>query len=412
MIKLKGVIEKIRGRKVIAAIVLVSIIAFSVVYALTQMKTGFAVLTTPPPGIPGPYYVTAEAKIYGPVVDLAAIKSKMGGTYASDYTYVQWGTNPFYRVYVDNTLQEVYYGTIMDVMDRLSWQFKVETDLNDTYNSLLNGGAIDPTSILGQFSYHGNIPGVFVCFFYDAGWGWQWRSEFNITTTSAYAAEAHARFIDGYYGQMDLKCNETLVLGFSGHMFAEFRDLNMTGWRDYLVWDVDTTGGLGRVSPVGVTLYLKDLTLLETQISETDLRIYEVTNSPGTGFVSKIVSPSSPLLGSTVNISDGFDPPAANNVNLTDLYPNTFGWTGSQVILEKYRVGVGIVATASLSVTPAPVDSNMEISITYDQAPSVLQSLLSDEYIHMRYTLTTPSTSGEYTLPAATMSYSIPLPQT
>jgi len=97
-------------------------------------------------------------------------------------------------------------------------------------------------------------------------------------------------------------------------------------------------------------------------------------------------------------------------VNITDLYPNTFTWTGGQVTLQKYRIGVGLVATCSVGVTPTPEGSNMKFNVYYDQATNVLQSLLSDEYVYMSYTLTVPTTSGEYTLPSATMTYSIPLP--
>lgn len=401
MIKLNGVIEKIRGRKVIAAIVLVSIIAFSVVYALTQMKTGFAVLTTPPPGIPGPYYVTAEAKIYGPVVDLAAIKSKMDGTYASDYTYVQWGTNPFYRVYVDNTIQEVYYGELIDVMDQLGYGFAIESNLNSTLNVLVNNGAVDLTSIPGQLSYYGNMPGVFVTF---SAHNTCEVFRFNTTTTGLIASEAHTVWAPWPWHQiLTLYLNGTENLKTGGGKL-----LNTTIATGRLEWEADVDVDFD----CSITIYLKDIIVLESTAPHDILRTYIVEDSPGTGFVSKSVSPASPLIGSNTNILVRFDPPVAKNVNLTDLYPNAFGWTGDQVVLEKYRIGIGLVASASLSVTPTPVGSNMKITITYDQATSVLQSLLSDEYIHMRYTLTAPSTSGEYTLPAATMSYSIPLPQT
>jgi hypothetical protein len=402
----------------VAAILLVGIVVFSAVYALFQTKSGFAVLTSPPPGIPGPYYVTAEAKIYGPIVDLAAIKSKTGGTYASDYTYVQWGTNPFYRVYVDNTFQEVYYGQMVDVLDQFSWNFALENNAKNTYNVLVNNGAIDPTSILSQISYNGNVPGVFVSFTWkDSTGGFYQYYYLNITTTAPCFAEGHVYAAYWYAGGgLELLINGTRLfyIGYGTGIDAKVSNASSSvGLLSFTIivnlcyeWWKYTD-----VACAGVTLYFANVTSWEAAPSNPT--IYSVQDGcPGTGFVSKSVLPSSPKVGSTLTILDGFDPPAANNVNLTDLFPNTFGWIGGQVALEKYRVRVGLVASASVSVTPTPAGSNMKIQVNYDQAPSILESLLSDEYIHMSYTITAPITSGEYTLPSASMVYSIPLPQT
>lgn len=404
--RLNSVIEKIRSRKVIASIALVCIIAFSVAYSFTQTKTGFAVLTTPPPGIPGPYYVTAEAKIYGPVVDLAAIKSKMSGTYAPDYTYVQWGTNPFYRVYVDNTIQEVYYGQMIEVMTQFSsgrgidQMFSVENDFRSTFDTLRNTGALDPTSLLGEIRYFGNMPGVFIA--YHAGVPHVIDDYVNVSSSQWYAVEG--RSVWGAYFQIFL--NETLCLKVSGYdpamnssgSSASFYRLRLTSAGQHIY--------------ASATFYFKDLAGIQKALDpRAELRIYTVIDSPGTGFISKYVSPSSLIIGSTITITVRLDPPSASNMNITDLYPNTFAWTGGQVTLQKFRIGVGLVETAFVSVTPTPAGSNMKIQINYDQAPSILQSLLSDEYIYMSYTLTAPTTSGEYTLPSASMEYSIPLPQ-
>lgn len=398
-----GITEKIGRRKMVAAMLLVGIAVFSVVFALFQTKSGFAVLTSPPPGIPGPYYVTAEAKIYGPVVDLAAIKSKMGGTYASDYTHVQWGTNPFYRVYIDNTFQEVYYGELNDVMNQLGYNFAIESNLNNTFDVLVNNGAVDLTSILGQMSYYGNMPGVFVTLsVYGTGYYTGQVFRFNVTTTGLIASAAQVDSYMFWPGVLTLYLNGTVNLNGAGRL------LNTTAAAGRIEWEADVRVTL----TCSVTIYLKDIIVFESTAPYDIVRTYVVEDSPGTGFASKSVSPASPLIGSNVDIIARFDPPAAGNVNLTDLYPNTFSWIGGQVTLEKFRVGVGRIASVSLSVTPVPSGSNVKISITYDQAPSVLQSLLSDEYTHMKYTLTAPSISGEYTLPAATMSYLIPLPQT
>jgi len=419
--RISGFMDKIRQRKIIVAILLVGVVAFSVTYAFTQTKTGFAVLTSPPPGIPGPYYVTAEAKIYGPVVDLAAIKSKMGGTYASDYTYVQWETNPFYRVYVDNTLQEVYSGQMIDIMDQFNWNFAIENNSINTFNGLKNVGAIDSTSILGEIDYFGNLPGVFLTYYYhDLTMSGPAYGVTNVSCSSWRAAE-----IRGEAGSATISLNGSLVLPGGGRL------LNASGGSGgTLEWDISYAGGVyhyditrGKaryynypygpwwdLGYVGITIYLENLSWIENTMS--NMKFYNVSDSPGTGFVSKSVSPGSPVIQSTVDILAQFDPPAANNVNLTDLYPNTFSWAGSQVTLEKYRIGVGLVASAFLSVTPTPVGSNMKISIDFDLAPAILQLLLSDEYVQMSYALIAPSTSGEYTLPSATMSYSIQLPQT
>jgi len=422
--------EKIGRRKVAVAILLVGIVVFSVVYALIQTRTSLAILTTPPPGIPGPYYVTAEAKIYGPVVDLAPIKSKMGGTYASDYTYVQWGTNPFYRVYVDNTLQEVYYGQMIDVMDQISWRpgqypsraslCALENNIINTYNSLENTGAVDPTSELGNLNYFGNMPGTHIAIFLETlGQGSPVSYFLNTSSSQLYVTEA-----GGYnwnpLGRLLIFLNATKVINaelpvaYIDDYRAKF--LNATGVQDGMLnWNIT----LVPPSPsyplwtwVSVTIYLKDLLLpVETTLPSSSWKVYTVIDSPGTGFVSKYVSPSSPVAGSTVEVTVRLDPPAAGSMNITDLYPNTFTWSGAQVSLQKFRVGVGLVETASVSVTPGLVGSNIQFTVYYSQATNVLQSLLSDEYVYMSYTLTAPSTSGEYTLPSATMTYLIPLPQ-
>jgi len=285
-------LKESRQKKIALALFLIAIAGLSAVYALLQTKTSMAILTTPPPGIPGPYYVTAEAKIQGTVADFVAIKTKMSGTYSSDGTYVQWGTNPFHRVYSDNTLQEVYYGLLNDVTNYFT--SSLANSLTNTFNNMKNVGAIDPTSSLGSIRHFGNIPGT------------------------------------------------------------------------------------------------------------------DIIDSPGTGFVSKHATPASPVAKSTVNITLRPDPPKAERMNITDLYPNSFTWEGSQVILKKYKIGIGLVATAYVTATPAPDGSNMRFSIYYNQATSILQTLHEDEYIHLSYKLTAPNTAGEYTLPSATMTYAIP----
>lgn len=286
-------LKESQTKKLVPIICLITIVILSIAYALLQTKTSMAILTTPPPGILGPYYVTAEAKIQGAVIDFVAIKTKMSGTYSSDGTYVQWGTNLFYRAYSDNTLQEVYYGLLNDVTNYHTSNHP--NSLVNKFTEMKNVGAIDPASSLGPMRYFGSIPGI------------------------------------------------------------------------------------------------------------------DMIDSPGTGFVIKYATPASPVMKSTINITLRVDPPRAERMNITDLYPNTFTWEGSQVILEKCRIGMGLVATEYVSVTPTPDGSNVKITIHYNQATSILQSLQEDEYVYVTYKLIAPNSAGEYTLPSATMTYAIPL---
>jgi hypothetical protein len=287
-------LNETQKKKLLLVLYLITIASFSIVYALLQTKTSMAILTTPPPGIPGPYYVTAEAKIQGPVADFVAIKNQMSGTYSPDGTYVQWGNNPFYRVYSDNTLQEVYYGLLSDVTSYHTANHP--NSLSNKFTEMKNVGATDPASSLGSIRYFGNIP-------------------------------------------------------------------------------------------------------------RTD-----IIASPGTGFVIKYATPASPLMKSAVNITLRLDSPRAENMNITDSYPNAFTWEGSQITLQKYRIGAGLVAAASISVTPTPDGSNMRFTINCNQATSILRSLQEDEYVYVTYKLIAPNTPGEYTLPSATMTYTIPTP--
>jgi hypothetical protein len=420
---MNGVMKKISRKKVAVASMIVVIVVFSVAYAIIQTRTAFAILTTPPPGIPGPYYVTAEAKIYGPVVDLAAIKSKMGGTYASDYTYVEWGTNPFYRVYIDNTLQEVSYGQLIDVLDRFSpWTgYPQEENLKSTFDSLKNSGAIDPSSVRGNIQYFGNFPGS-IFGFNSAG-----DFTLNMTTDSWKAVVAHARkgYTSGispyppynyYYYETDagvsIRLNGSSIFYFAAPNTGDNRLMNASGNSfGYGLYcfgiNIWKNGGSNQAADAAVVLYVGSATNVKTSMG---CRRYDVTDSPGTGFVSKYLSPSSPVAGSTVNVTVRLDPPSAANMNITDYYPNSFTWASVDVLLEKFKVGVGFEESAYVNVVPTPEGSNMKFTIYYNQAPSILQSLLSDEYIYLTYSLRVPDVAGEYTLPAASMSYLVPTP--
>lgn len=397
-------------RKVVAVVILISLAA-SVGYIIIQTTRGFAVLTAPPPGIPGPYYVAAEAKIYGPHVDLAAIKSKTNAEYASDYTYVQWGTDPFYRVYADNTLQEVYYGQMKDVMNQFSYRFAIETNFRNTFDSLKNTGALDPTSVSGDIHCFGNMPGVFVAYHSYHYMQFARTSYVNITSSKWYVAEAYAWYeygSGGDFGSLDVFLNDTLCV--SGNNVIS---VNSTGGvAGFYRWKLtDVSQFSGSEMDFSATLYFEDLLDIQKQMdSDTDLRVYNVTDSPGTGYVLKSLSPSSPVAGSTTTLKVRFDPPSANKMNITDSYPNTFTWGSVDVLLEKFKVGAGLEESSYVHVVPEADGSNMKFTVHYDEALDVLDELEGDEYVYLTYSLRVPDTAGEYTLPAAAMVYLIPTP--
>jgi len=401
----------------VLVLLLIGVLAFASIYVVFRTNTGFAVLTAPPPGILGPHYVTAEAKIYGPVVDLAAIKSEMNGTYSSDYTYVQWGTNPFHRVYADNTLQEIYYGQMVDVLDFLSWNFSLEKYLSKACDKLKNTGALDPTSILGQKQYFGNMPGVIVAYFVHLGphWRGSHSDTFITDTTALYVAEAHFAYSGSpnIIGKMHLYLNDSICLYFVGPTWGyDAKAINSSGYSEATFnWTVKLTatvkGSRRGDFDSGVSIYLKDLLYLE---APANAETYTVVDSPGTGFVYKQASPSSPVAGSTINMTVKLDPPSAKNMNITDLYPNSFTWASVDVLLEKFKAGSGLVESAYVNVVPVSDGSNMKFTIYYNQAPNVLESLERDEYVYLTYSLRVPEVVGEYTLPQAAMSFMIPTP--
>ena len=404
---------KLGKKRFMALLLAIGIAILSVAFALMQTKSSLAVLTEPPPGIPGPYYVTAEAKIYGPVIDLALIKSKIGGEYGPDYTYVQWGTNPFYRVYIDNTLQEVYYGQLVDITYMFADNFAIENNIKNTFNSLKNVGAVDPCSELGQIFYFGNLPGTFICIF----------SKGNLVTT--IRTDTHAWYATGvgiydkdsnsalaYFSTVTVKLNGSACITYSADCG---KAINASGIKNGLLvlnWDISMVHGQYALDWMSVTIYLEDLVYIESTLSSEKMRIYRVNDSPGTGFVSKLITPSSPVIGSIINVTVRLDPPCASKMNITDFYPQSFSWTNNPVMLQKYKLGVGLVASVSVTVTPVSQNPNMKFTITWNQAPSVLEAIEADEYIYMSYRLIAPTSAGEYTLPSAEMSYFIPMPQT
>lgn len=405
--------------KVVVPVLLVAIVASALVYELAHTKYGLAILTAPPPGIPGPYYVTAEAEIYGPVVDLASIKNKTGGQYADDFTYVQWGTNPFYRVYVDNTLQEVCYGTMTEMLERFDphFEYAQEHDLLSMFTNLGNLGGVDPSSVLGNIKYFGSFQGTII--------GVSDSTSFNVTAHSLKAVLAAGRagwyFWWGYHvqnSQINIRMNDSTMISFTA-----------TAWSDpNTAWSTSNVNGSGygfdelyclqveisRGSPDGdgtAVFYLDSITHYELT-SYVPFRAFNVTELPGTGYITKHISPSSPIVNSRINVTVQCDPPAAMRMNISDCYPATFAWSSVDVLLQKYRVGVGLEDSEYVNVVPTLDGSNMKFTVYYNQAPNILESLQSDEYVYLTYSLRVPSDAGEYTLPSATMAYSIPLPQT
>jgi hypothetical protein len=184
--------------------------------------------------------------------------------------------------------------------------------------------------------------------------------------------------------------------------------INATGFPgNFATWTIDGLSGCDRFSGA---FYFKDLSYFATDIPSQNYKVYTIVDSPGTGYLTKCLYPSSPKAGNAFNVTVRVDTPAANNANITEYYPNTFSWPGAQVTLKKFKIGVGMTSSATLSVTPVPELTNLKFTITYDQASSILQSLAGDEYITMEYSLTAPTIAGEYTLPAAKIEYTIPLP--
>lgn len=402
------------GRKSAIAILLVSLVVFATVYAFVQLRSGYAVLTNPPPGIPGPYYVTAEATIYGPVVNLASIKNVTGGQNASDYTYVQWGTNPFYRVYADNLLQEVFYGTLTDVINQFSsmQNYPLQTNLFSTFDYLKNYGAIDPSSSVGYEKYFGNVAGAFLDTSTLGGYLVTNSKSWKATLAQARGGEYWGPGYPVYVPATMTVClnGSQCATAYSSGILTTTQALNASGFQDgisILNWTFSGNADYGGFC--STTIYLEDLQQVQSTVA---FKNFTVIDSPGTSFVSKYVSPSSPVAGSTVNVTVRLDPPRAANMNITDLYPNMFTWASVDVLLEKFKAGVGLEESAYVNVVPTPDGSNMKFTVYYNQALGILQSLQRDEYVYLTYSLRVPNTAGEYTLPSASMSYSIPTPQT
>lgn len=386
------------NRRFAIATLLIGVIVVSAAYSLIDLNRGFAVLTTPPPDIPGPHYVAAELKILGPQVNLAKIKSIMGGSYATDYSYVKWGVNPFYKVYADNTFQEVSYGNLVDILNGLSRDFQTENNLINTYNTMKSNGAIDPESQRGTTKFFGSIPGIVVAVNQLS----QSPSTINVVTSYWYATAGILSTNE--YVTWNIKLNQSLCLSVNDwyHTF-----INASGYSaNCALWTLTGLSG-GHLS---TSFYFKDLQYFYTDIPSSVYKIYTILPTPGTGYVVKSLYPSSPKAGTTFAVNDTFDPPAANYANITDYYTNAFAWGGGQVTLIKFKIGVGQVASSTVSVTPVPEGMNMKFTILYTQASTVLQTIAGDEYVTMVYTLKAPTTASEYTLPAATIKYTIPTP--
>lgn len=373
-----------------------------VIYAFMQMQSGFAVLTSLPPEISGPYYIAAELHIYGPPVNLANIKSKMGGFYAADYSYVKWGDNPFYKVFADNTFQCVYYNTMGMVMDHLAHGFAHEIEIVTAYNAMKSSGALDPESERGSISWCGNLPGIHIVGNNVAGS----TGTMNVQTSYWFAACAHS------YQSWSGEYWSSVKLNYSTCAYATGYDnyvLNATGIANsFGTWTLE--GSAESFGGWCWSLYFKDLLYFSTTMLETNYRIYNITASPGTGYVTKALNPPSPKAGTVFNVTAYFDTPSATNAKITEYYPNSFGLASTQVTLKRFKTGTGIIASTIVNVSPTLEGANMKFSISYNEAPTILQSISGDEYLALEYSLTAPTLAGEYTLPAAKIEYTIPIP--
>jgi hypothetical protein len=384
---------------------MIIILLSALVWTMSQTGRGLTILASPPPGVTGPYFVIAEAEIYGDHVDLSAIRSTMNGQYSTDYAYVQWGTNPFYRVWSDNTLQQVYSGQMIEVLAYFSTTFQFELSLRTTFDNLKSLGAVDPTSVLGQLQGFGNMPGSYITF-QSGHYGFPTVSNyFNFTSSKLYAIEGTANG----YGSLSVYLNDSLCLstGPGSIMNATGTSGGLHRWKTIEGYYGNTNG----FGPYFITLYCQDFSGLSAAFdpgSSAELRTYTIVDSPGTGFILKSLSPASPVAGSTITVKVKLDPPAADNLNITDSYPNSFALSNADALLEKYKVGTGLEDSINVNVVPQANGQNMIFQINFNQAPTILQTLQIDEYLCLSYSLRVPSTAGEYSLPGAIMQYEVP----
>jgi hypothetical protein len=259
------------------------------------------------------------------------------------------------------------------------------------------------------------MPGLIVAYFVHFGphWRGSHSDTFITDTTALYAAEAHFAYSGSpnIIGKMYLYLNDSICLHLVGPTWGcNAKAINSSRYSEATFnWTMKLTatvkGPKREDFDSGISIYLKDLSYLE---APANAKTYTIVDSPGTGFVSKQLSPSSPVAGSTINVTVKLDPPTANNINITDLYPNSFTWANVDVLLEKFKAGSDLVESAYVNVVPVSDGSNMKFTIYYNQAPNVLESLERDEYVYLTYSLQVPEVAGEHTLPQAAMSFMIP----
>jgi len=356
-----------------------------------------------------PYCITGEANIVGPVVNFALVQSVTGGIIHADY--VEWSpeTDAKARIYIDNTIQVIAYGTLQDVTYWIE-QEKLDTSLREQLNDLIDNGAIDPSSALsGTIHTSRELAGYWK--------NWEWArtddSDFILTVTSTDFRNIRLSIectpwssSVGNAMTLALLVDDQLVaeMDAGGYSAGSYVNRVLAGLEpgthvlrvqmdvrygcDYYIWLTTWTGDDA-----------------STSVGPSSQRSF--TPSPGTGLAMKDAYPGTNRPGGTTSVTVAFDLPNAEKANITDRYLTNFTLTSSLTI-TKYN-GSSVVSTDLVSITPSKDDGYQRFTIYYTDAPGILNSLAPDEWLTIEYDLRTPSTTGVYTLPEATIEYT-PLP--
>ena len=363
-----------------------------------------------------PYYISCEATIIGPPVDLQAISEVTGGTLYPGY--VEWTkeqrtdrphevtvTN-IYRIYSDNHMQVVTHGTLEEVVatihDEAGRTLRLKHWLMDEFDRLKNEGAVNASSYLTDITYKSLVMAG-----YWKTWIWygmhgcpgKWEVEFSLRLDSGSIRLICLSCWHDYRGSKTyLYINDELLM-----------DLYGEGSRYKILSPTTTLSGTitikivieDYVADIHLTIYaLNDFTATLDPSHEVHL------GCPGTLVALKMLEPPTmrPCEETTVKVF--FDLPTAEHINITEFFPVEFSMI-SQVTLKKYA-GDTLVATATIAVTPESVGDAYRFIILYTDAPDVLESLAWDEWVVMEYKLRAPPSSGIYEFPAAQIAYVVP----
>lgn len=346
-----------------------------------------------------PYYVTCEATILGPTINLVAIQTVTQGMLFDDF--VAWDLAPesLARIYVDNTMQILVHGDLDTVSH---W---VENDqLKDTliaqFNGLVNEGGIDISSALSDVGYKTrSLSG------YAKVWTWitptSQDSDYSFSVSSTHFKSIRLGGT-GWFNGEQLYINGELFIGLGAHY-----DSYGSGLRS----DLPNSGTiLIRVhhiyysyhsSTVFLTLFTGDDA---SYTSYTPSEEYLYSESPGTGFALKEIVPETSHPNQDVNVTLSVDPPTSESINLTDIFPSGFTLVG-KVTLRKFSGNI-VANTATIDVTLQTQGSTTQFKIACVDAPTILSSLANNEWLVMEYQLRTPPTPATYSLGIARIEYS------